>query len=273
MSDLWSNKDHWDSIGYGAYPVDIQAQTPQDYGFIVAAPTQYAIPFRSLVPKEIDGLLVVGRASGYSSIAAGSARIVPTGMTTGEAAGAAAALAVNKKLSFREMSKNEEQIIELRENLKNQGALVDHFNIDYPYKGEWYDPSIQTLINYGLIFGRYDNDMKVDDAASNHAFINLVKDGIQRSNPDLYIDLEKNINEVYLKIMDQEEGLITRDEASTILEKIILDAESSPNSWSKLIQHGLIDQQLSDRIPEDKELQNKEMYAIGASIINYLKGN
>ena len=273
MSDLWSNKDHWDSIGYGAYPVDIQAQTPQDYGYIVAAPTQYAIPFRSLVPKEIDGLLVVGRASGYSSIAAGSARIVPTGMTTGEAAGAAAALAVNKKLSFREMSKNEEQITELRENLKNQGALVDHFNIDYPYKGEWYDPSIQTLINYGLIFGRYDNDMKVDDAASNHAFINLVKDGIQRSNPDLYMELEDNINEVYLKIMDQEEGLITRDEAAIILEKIILDAESNPSSWSKLIEHGLIEQQLSDRIPENKELQNKEMYAIGASIIKYLKGN
>ena len=92
MADLWKNSDQWDSIGIASYPVDVQAQTPHDYGYVIASPKQYAIPFRSLVPKDIDGLLVVGRSAGYSSLAAGSARIVPTGMVTGEAAGTAAAL-------------------------------------------------------------------------------------------------------------------------------------------------------------------------------------
>ena len=97
MADVWTNRDHWDSIGFGAYPVDVQAQTPQDYGYVLSDPKQYAIPFRSLVPKEIDGLLVVGRSAGFSSLAAGSARVVPTGMVTGEAAGVAASLALRTK--------------------------------------------------------------------------------------------------------------------------------------------------------------------------------
>ena len=35
MSDVWSNRDHWDSIGFGAYPVDVQAQTTNDYGYVI----------------------------------------------------------------------------------------------------------------------------------------------------------------------------------------------------------------------------------------------
>ena len=35
MSDIWKNSDHWDNIGYGAYPVDVQAQTPHDYGYVI----------------------------------------------------------------------------------------------------------------------------------------------------------------------------------------------------------------------------------------------
>ena len=75
MSDVWKNSDHWDNIGYSAYPVSVQAQTPHDYGYVISTPSQYAIPFRSLVPLEIDGLLVVGRSAGYSSLAAGSTNL------------------------------------------------------------------------------------------------------------------------------------------------------------------------------------------------------
>ena len=127
---------------------------------LLSTPEQYAIPFRSLVPKEVDGLLVVGRSAGFSSLAAGSARVVPTGMVTGEAAGVAAVLADSKRSFFRDMSKNETMIETLRETLDQQGAFVDHVETDYPYKGEWYDESIQTLMDYGLVVGGYSNDLK-----------------------------------------------------------------------------------------------------------------
>src|SRR5690606_4508426 len=89
ISDVWENKDHWDSIAFGSYPVDMQATTPKGKDEIVVNPKQYAIPFRSLVPIGKENLLVASRSSGYSSLAAGSARIIPTGMSTGEAAGVA----------------------------------------------------------------------------------------------------------------------------------------------------------------------------------------
>lgn len=150
MADLWKNSDQWDSIGIASYPVDVQAQTPHDYGYVIAAPKQYAIPFRSLVPKDIDGLLVVGRSAGYSSLAAGSARIVPTGMVTGEAAGTAAALAQKHDVTFRDMSKDKRLIATLRKQLAKQGAYVDSFSIEYPYQGNGmmkpFKPSLITAL-------------------------------------------------------------------------------------------------------------------------------
>lgn len=257
MSDVWTNKDHWDNIAYGAYPVDIQAQTPQDYGYIVSNPKQYAIPFRSLVPKEIDGLLVVGRASGYSSLAAGSARVVPTGMATGEAAGAAAALVKKEKVSFRELSQNEPLIEELREALEKQGAFVKHIKTSYPYQGEWYDQAIQTLINYGLIFGRYDNDMKVDELASTHSFMNIVKDGIARTNPEL----SGNVDAIYDEVIGAEDKTLTQDEAARIVTSIL------EIGWEEFLGGA----ELSEKIPQNQELTNKEMYALGAAVIEYVK--
>lgn len=271
MSDIWTNKDHWDNIGYGAYPVDIQAQTPQDYGYIVANPNQYAIPFRTLVPINIDGLLVVGRSTGYSSLAAGSARVVPTGMTTGEAAGAAAALAVEKNVTFREMSKQKALIHILRETLENQGAFVKHTNLDYPYKDEWYDGAIQRLINYGLIFGRYDNDLKVEENATIHSFMAILYDGIQRANPDEFMKINNRINEVNTQIFNNEDVQIKRDVAADIITKILFENTTSTNSWQTLIEKGLVDEDLNSRINNDRELKTKEIFAICAAVINYIE--
>ena len=186
MADVWTNRNHWDNIAYASYPVDIQAQTPQDYGYVVSAPTAYAIPFRSIVPKEIDGLLVVGRSAGFSSIAAGSARIVPTGMAVAEAAGAAAAQVKSTGQSFRELSQDEASIEKLRATLIAQGAHLEDIETTYPYAGEWYDESVQQLMNYGLIFGRYDNNLLVDNPSTVQYFTNLMVETLYRSNRSMY---------------------------------------------------------------------------------------
>lgn len=270
MIDVWTNKDHWDNIGYGAYPVDIQAQTPQDYGYIVADPKQYAIPFRSLVPKEIDGLLVVGRAAGYSSLAAGSARVVPTGMVTGEAAGAAAALVLKEDVTFREMSKNEKLIEALRDRLAAQGAFVEHISTSYPYEGEWYDESIQNLINYGLIYGRYDNDLKVDDVATSHIFITMVKDIFDRIDPNQELYSAEKMETLFNEIMKKEEAPLQRTEAATVLAELLFEDSGEVNSWD-LVSEQLLKEDIAYRLDEKQVLQLKEMFAINASLIDYLQ--
>lgn len=77
----------------------------------------YEIPYRSLVPRNIDNLLLSGRCISSDRETNGSLRIMPTCMATGQAAGTAAALAVKEKKKPRELNGKT-----LRETLISQGA-------------------------------------------------------------------------------------------------------------------------------------------------------
>ncbi|UUZ94852.1 FAD-dependent oxidoreductase [Paenibacillus sp. P25] len=102
MTDLLDNRDFPDAIAYGSYPVDIQSTNAKDSGAVMMKPIEYGVPFRTLVPKKVDGPLVVGRAASFDSSPHGSARVIPLGMATGQAAGAAAKMAIDKGITFRQ---------------------------------------------------------------------------------------------------------------------------------------------------------------------------
>ncbi|SOC34886.1 FAD-dependent oxidoreductase [Ureibacillus acetophenoni] len=271
MADVWTNRDHWDNIGYGAYPVDVQAQTPQDYGYVLSDPKQYAIPFRSLVPKEIEGLLVVGRSAGFSSLAAGSARVVPTGMVTGEAAGVAATIAIGHDISFRELSQDEGQIEYLRTLLTEQGAFVEHKESTYPYQGEWFDESVQTLINYGLVVGGYTNDLRVDEASTRHSFINMLKGAIERANPGIDDAFGTKLTGIHATEFAKENGPLMLEDVTAVLTELFIENAGTP-SWQGLIDANIISADVASNISSDNhELTFKEMYAICAEVIEYVK--
>lgn len=59
----------------------------------------YGVPFRCLLPVEIDNLAVACRGASFSSVAASSCRLSRTMMQLGQAAGTAAALAKQQKLA------------------------------------------------------------------------------------------------------------------------------------------------------------------------------
>ncbi|AWE06336.1 FAD-dependent oxidoreductase [Lysinibacillus sp. 2017] len=271
MSDVWKNSDHWDNIGYGAYPVDVQAQTPHDYGYVISTPSQYAIPFRSLVPLKIDGLLVVGRSAGYSSLAAGSTRIVPTGMVTGDAAGTAASLAIKEGVTFRELSKDEALIEQLRANLKHQGAFVKQVEASYPYEDEWFDQSVQTLINYGLVIGGYDNDLMVEKPVTTHNFMNMLMGSVNRIQTEKAIERSEQLQTVYNEIFYKENEPLDLNKASAIVAGIFLDQPADERNWTSLIEAGIISKSTSENIDSaNHHLVAKEMYAICADVIGFL---
>ena len=56
----------------------------------------YGIPYRVLLPKDVDGLLLAGRCVSADSAAAGAIRVMPPAMALGQAAGTAAALCLEK---------------------------------------------------------------------------------------------------------------------------------------------------------------------------------
>jgi hypothetical protein len=82
-------------------------------------PAPFEIPMRCLVPMDVEGLLVTGRAISATHEANGGARHMATAMALGQAAGAMAAIAVNGADSTLSIPANS-----VRAALRVQGAAL-----------------------------------------------------------------------------------------------------------------------------------------------------
>ena len=69
----------------------------------VARGRDYYTPYRTLLPKQIDNLLVAGRHYSATSAAQKMSREIPPCMAMGEAAGVAAALALDAGVRVRDV--------------------------------------------------------------------------------------------------------------------------------------------------------------------------
>lgn len=166
ITDVLENRDHWDRIAHGSYPVDIQPSGPKDLGNVIGKPEIYSIPFRCLVPQKVDGLLVVGRSASYDSLAHGSARVIPVGMATGEAAGVAAAYSIENNAGFREISKDREAIKKIQARIKEQGSYLVEYDPPRPKVMEhWSYPGVKVMRELGLAAGGYKNDYRLDEGS------------------------------------------------------------------------------------------------------------
>jgi hypothetical protein len=77
------------------------------------------MPYRSLLPVSVDGLLVAGRHYSATPEAQKISREIPPCMVMGEAAGTAAAMAVAAQVEPRHVN-----VGELQERLAAQGAIL-----------------------------------------------------------------------------------------------------------------------------------------------------
>ena len=64
----------------------------------------YSIPYRSLIPKGLDNVLVAGRCIGADRPMQASMRVIPCCYITGQAAGAAASVCVEDSVCARDAS-------------------------------------------------------------------------------------------------------------------------------------------------------------------------
>jgi hypothetical protein len=103
QEDLMSGRDFEDTIAYAAYPIDVHDPTGAGGGVSNRGETanSYQIPYRCLVPKDVEQLLVAGRCVSATHEALGAIRVMPPSFAMGEAAGTAAALATAEGLSPR----------------------------------------------------------------------------------------------------------------------------------------------------------------------------
>ena len=168
ITDVLENRDHWDRIGHGSYPVDIQPTSPDNYGNVIGAPDIYSIPFRCLVPLKVEGLLVAGRSASYDSIPHGSARVIPIGMVAGEACGTAASQAISEGVTVRELSADVDAVKRLQSQLIKQGAYLKQY--DPPrmkVMDHWAYSGVVVMRELGLTEGGYNNDYRLENELPN----------------------------------------------------------------------------------------------------------
>lgn len=90
-----------DSIAADASALDIHDPKGGDVDFQSLPP--YEIPYRCLVPQGVEGLLVAGRCISADHVAHARSRNMPACMATGQAAGVAAAVAIEEGTSVRDV--------------------------------------------------------------------------------------------------------------------------------------------------------------------------
>jgi len=93
-----------DAVARGSYPIDIHDPSGKNWGVrFVKDGGAYDIPYRCLVPQEIENLLVAGRCISADHQAMGSTRVMAPCMALGQAAGLAAALSLQQNVAPRRL--------------------------------------------------------------------------------------------------------------------------------------------------------------------------
>ena len=130
--DVVAGSQFPDAIARCAYPIDIHDplgkrhvdiplgnQLKQSLSMKPNTPLYYEIPYRCLVPENLENLLVAGRPISATHEGAASARVIPPCYATGQAAGLAAALSVKTDCRVPNVDP-----AKLQERLREQGAIV-----------------------------------------------------------------------------------------------------------------------------------------------------
>ncbi len=117
--DYVSGRRWEDAVCYAFYPVDLHSQKTGVQPAHLKEGVVPTVPLRALIPKGSQNLLVAGRCLSSDRLANSGLRVQGACMATGQAAGAAAALAAQ-----RGVTPGAVPLAELAALLKAQGAVV-----------------------------------------------------------------------------------------------------------------------------------------------------
>lgn len=131
LDDYLACRSFPDDIARNAYFIDVHAVTSEkaararsisdgDRKSVALAPGKsHGIPYRCLLPRGIENLLVAGRSLSADRAVQGAARVMPFCFAMGEAAGLAAAMAAKRSGRTRDVD-----VAELQAGLRAQGAWL-----------------------------------------------------------------------------------------------------------------------------------------------------
>lgn len=266
IDDVLENRSQEAAIAVSNYPVDVQATKTQTYGTVVGFPDQYEIGLGSLIPQNIDGLMIVGRAAGYTSMAAGSARIVPTGMACAQAAGVAARVTLEDEniRVLRDLLASDADIAEIQQLLRDQGARLDHTETHEAVMDHWAYDGLKVIRSMGFADGGYDNDYRLDETVSGPRFANMMNTVVKKSGlalePRIAVNEETNNEEML----------------TALAEKVAaLDGSAAPTDFAASVQflqaRSILDATLAENFADPSATADAaSCYMLAARLYEYL---
>lgn len=268
--DLLENRDQWDRIAFGSYPADIQKTSPADNGAIPVDPWRYAVPFRSIVPQAVDGLLVVGRSASYDTLAHGSARVIPTGMAEGQAAGVAVKLAKDNNVTFRELSESKPLITEMQKQMNDQGMDIKPYTLKQPSFMEHKDyPGLKAAVYMGLAYGSYGNTaFDLDKVSNAQRMVNQISN-MKR----IYAANFTGVPSEALKgVTEPANKPLSLQQASFTLVKALGLNTNLDRAQAELQAKGIISQATVDSIADKQNLTNGDAYMLLKDAVGSIVG-
>ena len=216
VKDILESTYYTNSIGMASYPIDVQTTSIYDYGYIIGNPTQYYLRMGTIIPKGFTNLLTVGRSSSYTSIAAGSARVIPTGMTLGESAGIMAAVAKEENTDFQKMLADYKLVRNVQHRMSMQKMyLVKDSEPVVDVNGRYYSYIIE-MCEKGILSLGYQNTFNPEETMSEREFIIFLQTYLKRSFlPEEYW------NVTHINLLDASEKPITPNRAKEIMADIV----------------------------------------------------
>lgn len=242
IDDVLENRDQWDKIAIVAYPADIQPTAGQTYGTVIGSPDRYAIPFRSIVPLDVENLLVIGRSASYTSLAAGSARVIPVGMAEGEAAGVASAYSLRNDISFREMTSDESAIASVQKTLKKQGAYLDDFEVHEAFMDHWAYPGVKVIRSLGLLDGGYSNDYNLDKEMGKWRLQNMINNAMSKTGKEIE------------KVLDVSDPVSNGNMIAVVARVAGIEAETYEAQIAALVEKGILTEEILQHMGAEMDI-------------------
>ena len=122
--EIWDGRIPGDTIGLSSYPLDLHPLTLGEKPAFAPVRHVYGVPFGSLIPRGFGNLILASPAISASHLASGSARVIPTTIEEGEAAGTAAALALADRTDFVTFAGCRREVAALRALLERRGVIL-----------------------------------------------------------------------------------------------------------------------------------------------------
>lgn len=234
-------------IAVGDYPIDhhhLKNPSAPAIDFVKIKVPSYNVPMGSLIPEKTDGLIVAEKSISVTNIVNGTTRLQPVVMQIGQAAGAMAALCIQKNIQPRQLAVRELQQTLLKakvylmpfidvppsdpqfESIQKIGAtgILQGKGIPYKWANQtWFYPN-QPLTQYDLLQGlkTYYPSLENYNAASGewltpNSFCALLKAaGLNVALPDI----EKEVRKIQ-HIEKSADQLLLRRTIAAMLEKYI----------------------------------------------------